>query len=204
MGPSRASPDGVHVLVVGQTDTARVEMSLALMAVGFPVAAADPNCAVQIVDRQRPDLTVVVAPSPPRVHELLRALASRPAPHRVVIVTSSQAPSEVIAALRAGVRGYLPSTIDPAGLARALRSVLAGEIALSRQLVTALIEEMRLNFGDGADATLSPLTMRELQVLALLREGSSNGEIADRLGIAAVTVRRHVSAIRRKLGGPAP
>lgn len=63
---------------------------------------------------------------------------------------------------------------------------------------------MRRNFGDGTGTMLSPLTLRELQVLTLQRDGLSTQEIADRLGIAAVTVRRHASAVRTKLHGPAP
>lgn len=195
-----ASPNGAQLLVVGETATARSQASLALAAAGFVVSAqADPASAVEIAGRHRLALTIVVLPRPGHASGLLRALASSQSGPPVVILTPSRAPSDVIAALRSGARGYLPDTISPAGLSRALRCVLDGEIALSRQLVTAIVEEMRRNFGNGTDTTLSPLTMRELQVLALRREGLSNQEIARRLCIAPVTVRSHVSAIRHKL-----
>lgn len=194
------SPNGANVLVVGENATARLQVSLALAVAGFVVSAeADPASAVEMANRHRPALTVVVLPCPGHASGLLRALASGQSHHLVVIVTPSRAASDVIAALRSGARGYLSDTIGPAGLSRALRCVLAGEIVLPRQLVTVVIEDMRRNFGNGTGTTLSPLTMRELQVLALRREGLSNQEIAQRMCIAPVTVRSHVSAIRRKL-----
>lgn len=195
-----ASPRRADVLVVAETATARSQVCLALATAGFVVSAqADAASAVEIADRHQLALTIVVLRRPGQASSLLRALTSSKSGSPVVVVTPSRAPSDVIAALRSGARGYLPDGTSPAGLSRALRCVLAGEIALPRQLVTALVEEMRRNFGDGSGATLSPLTMRELQVLALRREGLSNREIAQRLCIAPVTVRSHVSAIRRKL-----
>ncbi len=194
------SPSRADVLVVTETVTARPQVSLALAAAGFVVSAyADATSALEIAARHRLTLTIVVLSRPGQASGLLRALASSQSGSPVVVMTPSRAPSDVVAALRSGARGYLPDTISPAGLSRALRCVLAGEIALPRQLVTSLVEEMRRDFGNGSEATLSPLTMRELQVLALRREGLSNKEIAQRLCIAPATVRSHVSAICRKL-----
>ena len=180
-----------------------MQVSLALALTGFVVSAeADPASAVRIANRHRPALIIIAAPIPDRISGVLRTLASGHPPHLVVILTGSGASSDVIAALRSGARGYLPDTIAPAGLSRALRCVLAGEIALPRHVVTAIVEQMKLDFGDGAGRRLSPLTLRELQVLGLLREGLPNEEIAQRLSIAPATVRSHVSAIRRKLRAP--
>ncbi len=188
------------MLVVTETATVRPQLPLALATAGFVVSACvDATSAVETAARHRFALTIVVLPRPGQASGLLRALARSQSGSPVVVVTPSRAPSDVVAALRSGARGYLPEAINPAGLSRALRCVLAGEIALPRQFVTALVEEMRRNFGNGSEATLSPLTMRELQVLALQREGLSNQEIAQRLCIAPATVRSHVSAIRRKL-----
>ena len=69
------------------------------------------------------------------------------------------------------------------------------EAVVPRSMVLELLLELR-GRGDGADA----LTTRESQVLGMLRRGHSTAEIADRLVIAPVTVRRHISELVRKLG----
>ena len=96
--------------------------------------------------------------------------------------------------------------MDPGRLGAALRGVLSGEAALPRALVARLIGEFRaverrpsLPFVRERGAKL---TTREWEVLDLLRDGSTTAAIAHRLGVADVTVRRHVSAILAKLRLP--
>ena len=120
----------------------------------------------------------------------------------VVMLTVSRNDSDLFAALRAGAAGYLLKDTDPVRLPHALRGVMAGEAALPRGLVARVIDEfrsqghrrIRLAGRSGVE-----LTSREWQVLDLMREGLNTKEIADRLLVSPVTVRRHVSAILRKL-----
>jgi DNA-binding NarL/FixJ family response regulator len=190
----------IRVLLVGADATVLVPVRLALAGSEFVVSAdVDQHVAVGVAAELRPDLTLLVTAEPSGTAALVHDLATGRAGQTVVVITSSCKPSDVIATLRSGARGYLPDTIDSEGLARSLRCVLAGEIAVSRQLVTRVIDRMRLAFGDGPSTALSPLTPRQLQVLGLLREGLSNREIADRLCISQVTVRSHVRSIRRRV-----
>ena len=102
--------------------------------------------------------------------------------------------------------GYLLKDIDRRQRPSDLRGVLAGEAPLPRALVTKLIEEFRER-GRRRKLLLAErpgvqLRQREWEILDLLSEGLSTGEIASRLFIAEVTVRTHVSSILKKLRVP--
>jgi DNA-binding NarL/FixJ family response regulator len=123
----------------------------------------------------------------------------------VVMLTVSRNDSDLFQSLRAGAAGYLLKDTDPIRLPQALRGVIAGEAALPRSLVARLIHEFRergtrrlpLIGGRGVE-----LTSREWQVLDLLAEGLTTAQIAARLFVSPVTVRRHISTIVEKLGVP--
>jgi DNA-binding NarL/FixJ family response regulator len=111
--------------------------------------------------------------------------------------------STVLEAIRAGARGYLDKEISPQGLVRALRGVVRGEAALSRELVTLLIDalhgvEERERVRDQA----AVLSAREREVLALVSRGARNREIGEELHISEFTVKRHVQNILNKLEVP--
>ena len=102
--------------------------------------------------------------------------------------------------------GYLPTTISPKRLPAVVRAVLLGELAIPRVLIPLLIDRLRernarrhlmLPQRRGID-----LTSREWEVLDLMREGLSTREIAARLLISEVTVRRHIGSVLKKLQVP--
>jgi DNA-binding NarL/FixJ family response regulator len=122
----------------------------------------------------------------------------------VVMLTVSRDDDDLLEALRAGASGYLLKDADPARLTSALRGVLAGEPVLSPALVGRLIEEFRGPRGHGRPRVLGrrrgvELTAREWEVLELLRAGLSTGQIAARLSISQITVRRHVGRMLKTL-----
>jgi DNA-binding NarL/FixJ family response regulator len=108
----------------------------------------------------------------------------------------------VVSAFTRGASGYLLKGISGDQLASSLRGAYAGEPPLSRVVVPYLVDEIRrgamrrLTLPGGA-VTLTP---REWEVGELLREGHSTTEIAERLGVSPVTVRRHVGLLLNKLG----
>jgi len=112
-------------------------------------------------------------------------------------------PEEVVGALTRGASGYLlKGGLSGERLASTLLAAHRGEPALSRSLVPYIVDEIRhlsarrITLPTGQVA----LTPREWEVAELLREGNSTAEIADRLGVSPVTVRRHVGLLLRKLG----
>jgi DNA-binding NarL/FixJ family response regulator len=115
-------------------------------------------------------------------------------------------PKDLFDALRAGASGYLLKDIRREQLPEALRVVLAGDAPLPANLVARLIEEFRARENRKrlllAHEPGLELRRREWEVLELLREGLTTGEIARRLFIAEVTVRSHVSAILKALRVP--
>ena len=107
--------------------------------------------------------------------------------------------------MRGGAAGYLPQNLDPERLPHVVRSALRGEPAVPRRFVARLLAELqsqtqarRTFVRVGTERV--PLTIRESEVVELLRRGASTSEIASELGIAPVTVRRHIGSIEQRLG----
>jgi DNA-binding NarL/FixJ family response regulator len=120
-----------------------------------------------------------------------------------VILTASPRHEVLVDSIRAGAVGYLLKGMDPDRLAHALRGVVEGEAAIPRPLMAALVKELqtqgrrRTLIGLGSRVELTP---REWEVLDLMCERLETRQIAERLSLSPVTVRRHVSEIVRKLG----
>jgi len=111
-----------------------------------------------------------------------------------------------IAALKVGVKGYLSRNIRPALLSRAVEKVLGGEIWVGRRLIPSLIKELveleqrQTQVSPATDDGFFPVTLRQLEIARLVRDGASNKEIADKLNISEKTVKAHLTAVFRKLG----
>jgi DNA-binding NarL/FixJ family response regulator len=154
------------------------------------------------VQRRSPDIVLVDLDLPPAggiaaVAELQHSATSS------IVWSLGPARATVLDAIRAGARGYLDKEISPQGLVRALRGVVRGEAALSRELVTLLIDalhgvEERNRVRDQA----AVLSGREREVLALVSRGARNREIGEELHISEFTVKRHVQNILNKLEVP--
>jgi DNA-binding NarL/FixJ family response regulator len=123
----------------------------------------------------------------------------------VVMLTDDVSEAEFLGAIRVGVAGYLHKGISPAALSNVVHAVAKGEPAIPRSLVVALINGYRLRPArtsvDRPNAR-GDLTTREWEVLDFMGDGLSTGQIADRLLISEVTVRRHISSVLKKLSVP--
>ena len=111
-----------------------------------------------------------------------------------LVLTTYDSETYIAPALAAGARGYLlkDATIDE--LMQGVRSVMAGRPALEPTVAARLLDRMTDNEGGGE------LSERELEVLGLLVDGSSNKSIAQRLNVSENTVKAHISHIFTKLG----
>ena len=197
----------VRILVVDDQPLFRRGLVAVLEAGGMTVvgAASGVREAVEVASRARPDLVVAdLRLADGSGIDLMRTLSETDAPPpRVVILTESRDPGDMLAAVRAGASGYLTKDQPPERLAVALNGVLAGEAALSRTMAAHLIEDVRESQRRMLLASKLPhrerLTPRQLEILQHIAAGETTGEIADRLYLSPETVRWHVKAILRKL-----
>jgi len=175
---------------------------------GFTVVAeaADASTAVKLALEQQPDICLIDVDLPGSGISAAAEITARLPGAAVVMLARSERDSELLAALRAGAVGYLQMDTDPLRLPHALRGAIEGEAAVPRRLVTLLIDEFRSREGRRrlplSGRRAARVTSREWDVAELMRDGLTTAEIAERLYVSPVTVRRHVSAIVRKLEVP--
>ncbi|MFD5076455.1 response regulator [Streptomyces sp. NPDC058371] len=109
----------------------------------------------------------------------------------VVLLTSYAGRADVVRALEAGARGYVPKAGPPEELFRAVRTAASGSVGLAPEVIGALVGQV-----------VSPdheLTGREIEVVRLMAEGRSNRAIAEALVLSEATVKTHLVRIYRKL-----
>jgi DNA-binding NarL/FixJ family response regulator len=166
--------------------------------------AADGDQAVALARQIRPDVLLVDIALPgidgvELTRRLVVGVGASGA--RVVILSASDPDEEVFSALRAGASGFLRRDVEPAELIRAVRTVAAGNAALSPSVVGRVIAEL----ASQPDPRLPPpdqldeLTAREREVMALVAAGLSNDQIAEHLVVSLATARTHVSRALCKL-----
>jgi two-component system response regulator DesR len=151
--------------------------------------AADGPAALAAAEQHRPDVAVVDIAMPGSDGiEVATVLRERLPECRVLILTALPGPGMVRKALRAGVVGFLPKDVGTAELTAALRTVAAGGRVLPPDLAMAAME-----------ASVSPLTQRETEVLRLAATGAGAAEIAAKLFITYGTARNHLTSAVVKL-----
>jgi DNA-binding NarL/FixJ family response regulator len=119
------------------------------------------------------------------------------------VLTSEEDLVALVDALRAGANGYLTKETSLEELVDAARAVARGEVVVPPQMLGQLVMTLVQQGGKKTDdsiMTLSKLTRRERQVLALLADGSDKDAIARTLAISPQTARTHVQNILAKLG----
>jgi DNA-binding NarL/FixJ family response regulator len=129
--------------------------------------------------------------------EHLRQLSPRT---RVVILTAARSVEAVVDGLAAGVRAWLPKTVDTTHLVRVIRGVHAGEMWLDPALLGEVMPALLERALTPAPDLLAVLTVREREVLDCMIEGLSRAEIGARLGVSGNTVRTHTQNLIGKLG----
>jgi two-component system, NarL family, response regulator LiaR len=151
--------------------------------------------AIRAAKREQPDVCLISRALCGEGMSTVRGIC-RAAPNVALVVLAAQGDDEdLLDAIRAGAIGYVPGGLDGARLRRIVHAVVSNEAVVPRAMVLDLVMELR-GGGAGADA----LTSREAQVLGMLRRGHTTSAIAERLGIAPVTVRRHISELVHKFG----
>jgi two-component system, NarL family, response regulator LiaR len=159
--------------------------------------AADGEAAVAETERLKPDVALMDLVMPRLSgEEAIRRIAEACPATRVVVLTSFVEDDKLFPAVRAGAAGYLLKDVQPRELVDAIRAADAGDTILHPTVAARLVEDV----AGRPPAPRTPLTERELEVLALITRGKANKLIALELGVAERTVKTHVSHILGKLG----
>jgi DNA-binding NarL/FixJ family response regulator len=197
-----------RVLIAESQLPTRQGLRLLLQRNGFEVCAeaGDATAALKAALRERPRLCLIDAGLRGGGFRAARRICSRVPEAEVVVLVDKPDESEVLEAVQAGASGYLQKNMNPEAFSRALRGALNGEPAFSRALLAPVLEEFRARHERRRlrvpGRSVVDLSRRESEVFDLLRRGLATAEIADRLDISPVTVRRHVSLVLGKLGVP--
>jgi DNA-binding NarL/FixJ family response regulator len=193
-----------HVLIAAERLPTRVGLRLALEPEARCTEAADAQSAVNAAVRDRPDVCLLGLDLDGQGLRVVNEIASRVPSAAVILLTSRLDEEEFMAAVRAGASGYVTQNLDPARLPHVVRGALRGEPAVPRRFVSRLLDEVRTREHRRsfvlADKGRVSLTTREWEVVELLLRSASTSEIATQLGVAPVTVRRHVGSVEQKLG----
>lgn len=156
--------------------------------------AGDGTEAVAVAERLRPDVILMDLRMPGTDGvAAIRELSKRGVPSRVLVLTTYDTDSHVLPAIEAGATGYLLKEAPRAELVRAVEAAARGQSVLSPAVATKLLGQVR-------KPATAPLSQRELEVLELIAQGSTNREAAKRLYISETTVKTHLLHVYAKLG----
>jgi len=180
--------DGLRAMFESESDIELVgEASTGLEAVSL---AGQLLPDVALMDIQMPDLDGIEATR--------RVMAESPNT-RVLVVTMFEGDDSVLAAMRAGARGYVVKGMRSAEAIRAIRAVAAGEAIFSPAIASRLLSMLAEASPAARPAAFPELTERERQTLELIAQGHKNAVIAERLHLSPKTVRNYVTNIFDKL-----
>ena len=124
--------------------------------------------------------------------QTIQALKKEELPTKVIVFTAFDTDERILAAIRAGAKGYLLKGAAKEDIFNAVRVVNDGQSLLQPEIASKLVQHMSNPIGQ--------LSTRELEVLVTLAKGTKNSEIAKELFITERTVKFHVSSILSKLG----
>ncbi len=178
---------------------------LLTMADGIDVVgeAGNRSEALELARRHEPDLILLdLNLKGESGLDILTALKEEDPSRRVVMLTVSDAPDDLIGAIRAGADGYLLKDMEPEDLLARVREALSGATVIGEALASRLASALRQEARDStrtAARELKDLTDRERAVLRCIAEGQSNKLIARNLSITEGTVKVHVKHLLKKL-----
>lgn len=164
-------------------------------------ALGDTDQVAGVLRQHRPDLLVLDLRMPQIDGlSLLRRLRGEGIDTPALVLTMSDAETDLAAALRAGVRGYLLKDMEPEDVAASIERAARGELTVAPAMTLKLAQMLQAGTkGSDRKGLLDSLTDRERQILDHLARGESNKTIARALDISHDTVKLHVRHILAKL-----
>ncbi len=201
---SVSPPTALRVLIVDDSTLVREGLRAVLGSHQGPRKIEVAGEAATIADgveaarRLRPDVVLLDIRLPDGSGiDACRQMLGRMPDLRVLILTSVVDDALVLDAIRAGAHGYLLKEIDSRGLVNALIDVSAGKSILDPAVTARVMQMARAS--DGVADALGSLSPQEKRIIALIAEGCTNKEAAQKLGLAEKTVKNYLSTAFEKL-----
>ncbi|MCX5460264.1 response regulator [Streptomyces sp. FT1] len=198
----------IRVMLVDDQALLRTGFRMVLSAQPDMEVVAEASDGVEAIEALRSTATDVVLMDVrmPRLDgvEATRRICAAENPPKVLILTTFDLDEYAFTGLRAGASGFMLKDVPPSELLTAIRSVHSGDAVVAPSTTRRLLDRFAPMLPDASDAPrhagLDRLTGREREVMVLVAQGLSNGEIAAHLVLSEATVKTHVGRILTKLG----
>lgn len=155
--------------------------------------------ALSLFDECQPDMVIIDLSLPGKDGlELIRDLRARRDDLPVLVLSAHEESQYAERAMRAGAMGYLMKREDIDTVARAVHTVLKGEVFLSDEMMPKLLAKL-MNRGGADDSPFAKLSDRELLVFERIGQGHQTREIAEQLHLSPKTIQVYRDHIKKKL-----
>ena len=195
--------DKIRILVADDHPVVRDGLVAILSTQLDFLVAGEASNGAEVIERaalMKPDLVLLDLEMPVMDGvQVIRELRELSPPVPALVFTAFDTDERILAAVRAGAKGYLLKGAPREEVFQAIRVVSQGNSLLQPVVASKLLQHMSSTDSEN-DRGIEPLTERELEVLRLMGQGRTNREIAESLVITERTVKFHVSAILGKLG----
>jgi DNA-binding NarL/FixJ family response regulator len=193
----------INVILVDDHEVVRLGLMTLLEDIAWVRLVAEAGSAdeaIRMVADHQPDVVVMDIRMPGSSGlDACQEITRRWPDIKVVMLTSFMDDELIFQAIQAGASGYVLKQVGNESLIKALGAVRRGEALLDPAVTQRVLQRVRETETDREAAAFRDLSEREMEVLSLVAQGKSNGEIASDLYLSEKTVRNHVSAILSKL-----
>lgn len=159
--------------------------------------AADGSEAVKKAMKLHPDVIVMDIRMPYSGLQATMDITQALPETKILMLTVSETEADLVESVKAGARGYMLKGMGAEELVAAVRTVAAGGAIFTPSIAAKFLDEFKADLNKDTDN--ASLTSREMEVLALVANGASNKEIAQKLDVSEPTIKAHLRNILSKL-----
>jgi DNA-binding NarL/FixJ family response regulator len=200
--PERPAYSSLRVVIADDHPFYRRGLARLLRRTGIEVVGEAPNgeAAIRAAAETRPDLVIMDLNMPGLSGlDATRRLMERSPGSRVLMLSVSAQEVDVSNSILAGASGYVLKDEPGEEIIAAIEATASGESMISPRIAAVLLRRIQASIDAGEDLAGGGLSVRELEVLSLVAEGTPDDEIVQTLDLGSTTVSTYVSSILRKL-----